>query len=240
MPPRAPAEPGTTAGGSSHLTPAPAGSGTGGRRRLGYGLNHAVDQAVLDRLLGREEEVTVRVPRHPFDRLAGVHGDQAVQLVPDPDDLASVDVEVRGLTGDAPPRHQRLVQVDAGIGEREAPALGAGHEDDRPKARRTAHGHGGDRGPYVLHGVVDSEAGGHGAAGRVDVDLDLPLRVLGRQIDQLGHDQVRHHVVDRTSEDDDAIAQQPGVDVEGALTPATVVLDHGGDPGHRFHHRYQA
>src|SRR6185369_17019676 len=60
----------------------------------------------------------------------------------------------------------------------------------------------------VLHRVVDRHAGGHDAAGGVDVKEDVPARVLGAQQEQLRADPVRDVVVDGGAENYDPLAQQ--------------------------------
>src|SRR5438093_11816244 len=103
----------------------------GGRDRR---RDHAVDQAVLDRLFRRQEVIAVGVALHALDGLAGVLRGPLVQHLFDAQDFAGVDVEVRGLALEAPTRDQRLVHVDAGVGEREAPALVARHQDHGAEA----------------------------------------------------------------------------------------------------------
>ena len=49
--------------------------------------------------------------------------------------------------------------------------------------------------------------------GRVDVDVDVLLPVLHLEEEQLGDDRIRHVVIDRRAEEDDAILQQPRIDV---------------------------
>ncbi len=80
--------------------------------------------------------------------------------------------------------------------------------------------------PQVLHRVVDGEAGRDHAAGRVDVQADVALRVLRLEEQQLRDDQVRDVVLDGVAEEDDALAEQPAVDVVGALAPARGLDDH--------------
>jgi hypothetical protein len=57
----------------------------------------------------------------------------------------------------------------------------------------------------VLERVVDGEEAGDVAAGRVDVDADVLVRVLRLEIQQLGADQVGDRVVDRGAEEDDEL-----------------------------------
>ena len=54
------------------------------------------------------------------------------------------------------------------------------------------------------------------------------LGVLGLEVQELGDDEVGDLVVDLLAEEDDALAQEQRVDVEGALA-ARRLLEHGGD-----------
>src|SRR5262249_58819621 len=96
-------------------------------------------------------------------------------------------------------------------------------------------GEGGELGRDVLHGVVDGQARGDGARGRVDVEEDVLLRIFGFEEEELRHDQVRDVVGDRGAEEDYPVAQEPRVDVVGALA-ATGLLDDDGDEV-RLHRR---
>src|SRR5206468_11456111 len=60
----------------------------------------------------------------------------------------------------------------------------------------------------------------------VDVERDLLVGILRLQEQQLGDDEVGDLVVDRSADEDDALLQQPGVDVEGPLATARVLDDH--------------
>ena len=66
--------------------------------------------------------------------------------------------------------------------------------------------------------------------GRVDVDRDVLVRVLGLQVEELGDDEVRDLVVDRRAEEDDPLVEQTRVDVERALA-ARRLLDHHRNQG---------
>src|SRR5204862_464100 len=70
---------------------------------------------------------------------------------------------------------------------------------------------------------------GPGACALLYVDLALLVRRVGREIHELGDDEVGHHVVDRPADEDDAVPEQPGVDVEAPFAVAALVLDDGGD-----------
>ena len=94
-----------------------------------------------------------------------------------------------------------------------------------PLAQERAHagGHADADGGHValdiLHGVIDGHAVRHGAAGAVDIQLDILVRILGLQIQQLGHHQAGSGGVDLLSQEDDAVIEQPGENVVGTLAP---------------------
>ena len=61
-------------------------------------LDHAVDQAVLDRLVGLEEAVALHVGVDLLDALAGVVGVDLIDPGADVEDLAGVDLDVGRLS----------------------------------------------------------------------------------------------------------------------------------------------
>src|SRR5439155_3993431 len=73
------------------------------------------------------------------------------------------------------------------------------------------------------------------AAGRVDVQVDVPLRVVRIEEQELRDDDVRDFVVDLGAQEHDAVHEQPAEDVIGALAAAGA-LDNVGRvnlvPGH--------
>ena len=117
------------------------------------------------------------------------------------------------------------------FGQGEALALRAAGEQERAHRHRDADARRLHVGADELHRVVDREARVDDAARRVDVDRDVLVGVVGLEVQQLGDDEVRDLVVDRGADEDDALAQQAGVDVERALA-ARVLLDDDGDERH--------
>ena len=97
---------------------------------------------------------------------------------------------------------------------------------DRRGGGGLAHHDRGHVGLDVLHRVVDREQRRDDPARRVDVQVDVLVGVLGLQVQQLRHDQVADLVVDRGAQEDDALLQQPRVDVERALAAARLLDDH--------------
>src|SRR5207245_3840781 len=157
---------------------------------------------------------------------------ELIEDASDPHDLARVDVEVAGLTLQALAADQGRVYVYGRAGQIKRLPFRTGHQHDGAKAGRAPDAYGRYRRLDVLHRVVDRKARADRAAGRVDVDLDVLLRVVRGKVDELRHDQVRHHVVDGAADEDDAVLEQARVDVEGALAVAALVLGDGRDESH--------
>src|SRR5690606_9943253 len=117
------------------------------------------------------------------------------------------------------------------MGQGHALARGAPRQEDGAHAGGQAYADGAHVGPHDLHGVVDGQPGLHDPAGRVDVQADVPVGVIGLQKEELGHHQVGHVVVYGRAQEDDPVLQEPGIYVVGSFTPARL-LDHH---GHKVH-----
>src|SRR5207237_8030714 len=107
----------------------------------------------------------------------------------------------------------------------------------RRTAGREGGAEGGDLRTDVLHRVVDREGRGQRAAGAVDVDLDVAVGRLVLEEQELRGHGGRHVVVDDAADEDHAVAEEPGVDVVGAL-PASIVGDHGWNEVHLLFRSY--
>src|SRR3990170_3849429 len=123
------------------------------RRHLSAG-DDLVDDAVLDGLGGREDEVAVGVLRDALERLARVLRDQLIEEIAVPDHLAGLDLDVDGLTLRTA---VRLVQEHPGVREGEPLTLGPGQQEHRRSRRRLPHADRRHVGLDVLHRVVDRE-----------------------------------------------------------------------------------
>ena len=77
-----------------------------------------------------------------------------------------------------------------------------------------------------LHGVVDREPGGHDAARRVDIERNVLVRVLGLEEQHLGDHDVRHVVLDRANDEDQAVLQEARIDVVCPLAARRLLDDH--------------
>ena len=129
-------------------------------------------------------------------------------------DLAGLDLDVRRLAARAA---EGLVDHDAGVRQGEATAFLTGREQDGAHAHRVTDADGRHGAADVLHGVVDREAGVDHAAGAVHVELDVLVRVLALEEQELADDDVRDVVVHVRAEEDDAVLQQAAEQVPRAL-----------------------
>src|SRR6185503_9944570 len=59
-----------------------------------------------------------------------------------------------------------------------------------------------------------------------DVQRDVLVRILGLEVQQLRHDQVRDLIVHGGPEEDDALGEVAGIDVERALPTGGLFDDH--------------
>ena len=78
-----------------------------------------------------------------------------------------------------------------------------------------------------MHGVVDREAGADDAAGAADVEVDPFVGVFPLKEQQLGDYQVGYLIVDRCAEENDALLEQQGVDVESPFPRGLVSITIG-------------
>src|SRR6185437_4449841 len=203
---------------------------------LGYEplLQHFVDNPVLAGLLGREEIVTLGIPRDLLDRLAGMQRHQHVEPLAQAQYVLGMDFDVRSLTLETA---ERLMNHDVGIGQCEALALGTRRQQER--GHRGSHADAQRRyvGLYELHRVVYSKAGRDRSARGIDVEMNVLVRVLGFQEQHLRDDKVGRRLVDGPDQEYDAFLQQARVDVVRALA-ASALLDHHRDQAQasRFFH----
>src|SRR5690606_15088778 len=131
---------------------------------------HLIYNAICLGVIGAHEIVTVGILLQPLQRLAGVVRQQFIQATLDLEDLASMDLDIRGLALEAT---KRLVNHDARVRQRVALALDTGGQQEGAHARGLADTHGADIRLDELHGVVDRHAGGDRATRAVDIQVDV-------------------------------------------------------------------
>jgi hypothetical protein len=132
-----------------------------------------------------------------------------LQLVEVPLELAQhvgLDGDVRLRATDA---GRWLMHHDPRVRQREPLARGSRAEQELPHRGGHSEGVGCHVAVDELHGVVDGHSGAHRAAGRIDVQVDVTARIVGRQQQHLGAQLVGDVVTDLTAQEDDPFAQQP-------------------------------
>jgi hypothetical protein len=86
---------------------------------------------------------------------------------------------------------------------------------------------GDDVGLDELHGVVDRETRGDGAARRVDVELNVALRIFCLEKEHLGGGQIGDVIVNGCADENDVLFEEAGIDVVSAFATAGLLHDHG-------------
>ena len=161
-----------------------------------------------------------------------MRGENFVQFALRAQDFAGRDLDVRRLSLRA---SQRLVDHHARMRQRRTLARRTGreqhcaHRGGQPRADRRHVA------VHQLHRVVDAQTGRNRSARRIDVELDVLLRIGRFQEEQLRLDDVGRIVVDRRPEEDDAVHHQAGEDVHRGDVQLALLDDRGrhvvGDDG---------
>src|SRR5699024_5756284 len=107
------------------------------------GLEHLVDQPVLERGARSQDLVALDVLADLLLVTAGVEGESLLEPFAHAQDLVGLDLDVRGLTAALAP-HGRLVDEDAGVGQRQALAGRPGGQQHGGGRGRLAQAHRGD------------------------------------------------------------------------------------------------
>ena len=150
-------------------------------------------------------------------------GQNFVNPVFQAEDFLRLDADVRRLALHATPR---LMDHDARVRQRVAFALGARRQQHGAHAGRLADAIGVHIASEKLHGVVDGQARRHAAAGRVDVEMNVLLRIRHLQKEQLCDDDIGNRVVHWHAEEDDAVHQQARINIVTALAAPGLFDDH--------------
>ena len=150
-------------------------------------------------------------------------GQQLVQAGLDIEDFLGVDLDIGGLTLEAA---QRLVDHHARVRQAVTLALGTSSQQEGAHAAGLADADGRDVRLDELHGVVDRHAGGDGTARRVDVQMDILVRVFRFKEQQLRNDEVGHVVLYRANQEDHTLLQQARVDVVSAFATGGLLDNH--------------
>ncbi len=113
------------------------------------------------------------------------------------------------------------------LGKRVALPVGTGGQQDGSHGGGLADAVGRHVAGDELHGVVNRQTGGDAAARRVDVQMDIRLRVIRLQEQHLSDQAVGDFVVDLRTQKDDAVFQQPAVNVIDAFFATAFFNDVG-------------
>ena len=183
-----------------------------------------INDTVIQRFVRSHEEVAIAVLLNLLHRLVGVIGNVLVDQGLGKEDFLGLNFNVRGLSLRTT---ERLVDHDAGIGERLALAGGARPQQKGPHAGRHAKADRLHVARNELYGVKYGETGTDAATRAVNVKRNVFVRIFVGQVQQLGDKDVCDFIIDFCPEQEDAIFQQSANDVQ--LLPSDAI-----DSGQRW------
>ena len=115
---------------------------------------------------------------------------------------------------------------DIGIRQREPLPLRAGAKQNRSHACSHTKAIGRHIAGEKLHRVVNRQPCRYRSARRINVNIDVLLRVLHLQKEQLRDDQVGDVIVHRRPDENNAVLEQSRVNIVAALAPASLLHHH--------------
>src|SRR5215472_16871357 len=190
-------------------------------------VDDLIDHPVFLGLLRVHNVISLDVFFDAVDRLAGMFRQQRVDGRAHAQDFFCVNVDVRGLP--AQPRQPRLVNQDARVRQGKAllrSAPGQQHCGNRGRLPDAGCHH---VRLHKLHCVIYRESRGDRATRRIDIQLNVFLRVFRLQEQHLRGRQVGDVIVDWRADKNDVLFQQPGIDIIRPFAAA----------GLFDHHRYE-
>src|SRR5450631_759302 len=193
--------------------------------KLAMLVNNLVDHPVFLGLLGIHNKIALDVFFNAADRLAAMLRQKFIDHRAHAQDFLGVQIDIGGLA--AQTRHPRLVNQDARVGQRKTLFRRAAGKKYGGDGSSLADASGDYVGLDELHGVVNCEARGDGAARRIDVQLNVFFGVFGLKKEHLCGGQVGDVVVNRRANKDDVLFEQPRIDIVSALAAAGLFDHHG-------------
>src|SRR5437879_3080197 len=127
-------------------------------------------------------------------------------------------IDVRGLAAET--GEPWLVNKDARVGQCKALFGCAAGEQYGCDGGSLSYAGGDHVWLHKLHGVIDCKSGRNGAAGRIDIELDVALGIFGLEKEHLCGGEVSHVIVDRRADEDDVLFEEPRVNVVRAFATA--------------------
>src|SRR3990167_2740464 len=186
-------------------------------------LNHCVDQPVFTSGFGAHEVITIGIALDFFQGAPAVLGHQHVETLTDKEDFLGVNFNVRRLALETA---QRLVNHHARVRQTVTLALSASGQQECTHAARLTNTGGGHVRLDELHGVVDRHTRRHRTTWRVDVKVNVLIRIFRFKEQQLRTDQVGHVVLYRADKKDHSLLEQARIDIVSALTASRLLDDH--------------
>src|SRR5713226_5858066 len=188
-------------------------------------VNNFVDHAIFLGLFGIHDEIPLDVFLDALYRLAAVLRKKLVDHAAHAQDFLGMQIDIGGLAAET--GEPGLMNEDARVGQGEALFGRAASEKDGGDGGSLSDAGGNHVGFYKLHGVVDGETRGDGAAGGIDIELDVALGIFGLEEKHLGGGEVGDVIVNGRTYKNDVLFQEAGVNVVGTFAAAGLLDHHG-------------
>ena len=175
-----------------------------------------VDEAVSFSFVSAHDVVAVGIFFDTFEGLPRVSGEDIVEDGAHAHDFFSLQVDIRGLSGDTA-GDEWLVNEDAAVRQGVTFSLCASAEEYGAHASGLTDADRGDGAPDMLDGIVDGHTSGDTSARRVNIDLDIFFGIFAFEEEELSNDAVSDHICDGTAQNDYAVFEQAAEDIPGAF-----------------------
>lgn len=168
--------------------------------------------------------IPVRILFNLLFRFAGMFGQNAIQtfleIEHEADGALYVGSGALRSAGD-------LVDHDMGIGEAKTFSGSAGGQQDGAHGGGNAQAVGVHIAGNKLHRIINGQSRRDRAAGGININVNVLFRVCHLEEQQLGNDGVGYVVINAGADEDDAVLEEPGINVKSAFPASVLFHDHG-------------
>ena len=122
---------------------------------------------------------------------------------------------------------KRLMDHDAGIGQRTTLSFGPSRQQHSPHRGTLTDAVRGHVTGHELHGVVDRQTCRHAATRRVDIEMDVAFGIVRLEEKHLRDNGIGHFIVDLRPQKDNPVFEQTAVNIHRPLFTAALLNDVG-------------
>src|SRR5690606_18591810 len=192
-------------------------SNLGARGTFGKNL---INKSITFRLLSVHEIIALGIPLDGLVGLPRMLGHQLVETLTNNENFARVDINIRRL----PLRTAaRLMDHGAGVRQHVALARCPTCQQEGTHACRLTDTHRADVGLDELHGVVNRQAGSYRTARRIDIEMNIFIRVFRFEKQHLCNDEIGHVVFNGSYTENHTLFQETRVNIVRTLASCSLL-----------------